>query len=129
MFGVLKRLFPKPNPVSPSRKYLERFHLNLKCSHCNRFTNEITPENPPIIFSYGHPMAVGYLCPGCINVNHLVCEAGFWFDAEQFGISIAECEATLNQYMEKYRGKDQEKEEGHRGCTSEKEKEEGEDHW
>lgn len=67
-------------------KYLESRCVNLKCPHCNTWGSDCDQE--PEFKSCDHPIAVQYNCGQCLKPSYWVCEAGFWFSAERFGINI-----------------------------------------
>lgn len=68
--------------------YLNRYLVNLKCPHCNTWSSDC--ESEPEHSSCNHPIATEYKCGQCGKVSHWVCEAGFWFGAEAFGIKVEE---------------------------------------
>jgi len=68
-------------------QYLDRHGVNLKCPHCNTWSSDCESASSHV--SFGHSIATQYNCGQCSNPSYLVCEAGFWFSAEQFGINIS----------------------------------------
>ena len=67
-------------------RYLKRHGVTLRCPHCEVWAHEA--KTPPTIKSFGHPVAVRSECGDCGKASYWVCEAGFWFRAEQFGVHI-----------------------------------------
>ncbi|TRO21973.1 hypothetical protein EQ826_00160 [Ectopseudomonas mendocina] len=67
-------------------QYLQRYHVNLKCPHCNVWSSDCENESSHV--SCGHPIATQYNCGQCGKPSYWVCEAGFWFSAERFGVHI-----------------------------------------
>ena len=67
-------------------EYLKRTYLNLKCPHCNTWSSDSEKESTHK--SCGHEIATQYDCGQCGKDSYWVCEAGFWFSAEDFGIEI-----------------------------------------
>lgn len=74
---------------------IERFGVGLKCPHCGCWSSN--RNEAPDIRSCGHPIAVRYTCATCSTPSYWVCEAGFWFDAEEFGITPDQIEQERNQ--------------------------------
>ena len=66
--------------------YLERHCVNLKCPHCNTWASDA--ERDATFSNCGHEMATQYNCGQCNKPSYWVCEAGFWFQAEEWGIHI-----------------------------------------
>lgn len=66
------------------KAFLERHCVNLKCPHCNTWMSDADSAGS---FSAGHLIATNWTCGHCEKVSAWVCEAGFWFPAERFGIS------------------------------------------
>ena len=75
-------------------EYLRKCGVNLNCPHCNTWTSDSDSES--WFQSCGNHIAVQYNCGQCLKRSHWVCEAGFWFQAERFGITIKQ-EATNDQ--------------------------------
>lgn len=71
--------------------FTESRGLNLKCKHCNTWWS--AADEGSKLEECGHPIAVRYICGQCRRPSHWVCEAGFWFDAERFGVNLPEDEA------------------------------------
>lgn len=69
-------------------KFLAENYYNLKCPHCNTWTSDC--ENDSVHSNFGHPIATRYICGQCEKPSYWVCEAGFWFPVDQFGITIQE---------------------------------------
>ena len=72
--------------------YLSRHGMTLRCPHCKTWGHDA--PHPPTIESFGHPIAVRSNCGQCERPSYWVCEAGFWFRADQFGITIQQEGAT-----------------------------------
>ena len=72
--------------------YLSRHGVDLRCPHCKTWGSDAIC--PPTIRSFGHPIAVRSRCGQCEKPSYWVCEAGFWFRAEQFGVNIQQEEPT-----------------------------------
>ena len=66
--------------------YLKRHGVTLRCPHCGTWGHDA--PRPPTIKNIGHPIAVRSDCGACQKASYWVCEAGFWFGAEKFGIHI-----------------------------------------
>ncbi len=64
------------------RKFLEERCVNLCCPYCNTWQSDA--DKDPVIRSFGHPIAVAMECGQCGASSGWVCEAGFWFRAEDF---------------------------------------------
>ena len=71
--------------------FLERHCVNLKCPHCKTWMADA--ESPGHFASFGHPIATSWRCGHCERPSAWVCEAGFWFTAEEF---LGEC-VTMEQ--------------------------------
>ena len=69
--------------------FLERHCVNLKCPHCNTWMSDADSAGS---FSAGHSIATNWTCGQCGKVSAWVCEAGFWFPAEKFGIGTEQQE-------------------------------------
>lgn len=67
-------------------EYLHKYHLNLKCQHCNTWSSDCEKES--VYSECGHPVATKYECGQCGGASYWVCEAGFWFSAEEFGVDM-----------------------------------------
>lgn len=74
--------------------YLQRHGVNLRCPHCETWGSDAI--RPPTIKSFGHPIAVQSNCGQCEKSSYWVCEAGFWFTADQFGIEINDTQQRSN---------------------------------
>lgn len=66
--------------------YFNRTRINLKCPHCNTWSSDAETES--VHKSCDHEIATQYDCGQCNNPSYWVCEAGFWFTADEFGIEI-----------------------------------------
>jgi len=66
--------------------YLRKHGLNLNCPHCNTWSSDC--ENESAHSECGHPIATRYECGQCGKPSYWVCEAGFWFGAEEFGVDM-----------------------------------------
>lgn len=65
-----------------AQAFLEKTCVNLKCPHCNTWASAAEGEGR--LFEFGHPIACAYKCGQCERDSAWVCEAGFWFPAEEF---------------------------------------------
>jgi len=74
---------------------VERFGVGLKCPHCECWSSD--RNEAPDIRSCDHPIAVRYTCTTCSRPSYWVCEAGFWFPAEAFGITADQIEKERNK--------------------------------
>ncbi|MDV5861340.1 hypothetical protein QM298_10515 [Pseudomonas mendocina] len=75
--------------------YLATHGVNLKCPHCNTWSSDTC--EPSSHTSCGHQIAVQYNCGQCEKPSYWVCEAGFWFSAERFGIHIDRAQENSNE--------------------------------
>lgn len=64
------------------KSFLEERCLNLKCPHCNTWQSDAEAEGG--LRSFGHPLVVALDCGQCKKASGWVCEAGFWFAADEF---------------------------------------------
>lgn len=76
--------------------FLEKHCVNLKCPHCNTWWSAADGDGR--LESIGHPIATAYICGQCAKPSYWICEAGFWFQAKEWGITIeAQQPATQEQ--------------------------------
>ncbi len=77
------------------KAFLEATCVNLKCPHCNTWMSDSADQGS--INSFGHEIAVRFDCGQCKKPSYWVCEAGFWFQAERFGITNPEMEGVSHE--------------------------------
>ena len=86
MFEWIAQHIKKRAERKKKHTYMMRHGMDLRCPHCDTWASDAFI--PHKLRSFVHPIAVRSDCGQCGKASYWVCEAGFWFRAEEFGITI-----------------------------------------